>query len=73
MELIHLFSGKKTKVTNKGFSASGVKLQNSIAVFQLNFSNNIKFCASISRPNTKFRNVSDNFLEMTKPTKNLNK
>jgi hypothetical protein len=33
-------------------------VQNSTAVFQLNFSNDISFCASISRPNAKPQNVS---------------
>ena len=33
-------------------------MQNSTAVFQSNFSNNISFCASISRPNAKPQNVS---------------
>jgi predicted esterase len=33
-------------------------VQNSTAVFQLNFSNNINFCASISRPNSKPQTVS---------------
>lgn len=31
-------------------------MQNSTVVFQLNFSNNIGFCASISRPNAKPEN-----------------
>ncbi len=31
-------------------------MQNSSVVFQLNFSNNINFCASISRPNAKPEN-----------------
>ena len=35
-------------------------MQNSSVVFQLNFSNNINFCASISRPNAKPENVSGN-------------
>jgi len=35
-------------------------VQNSTAVFQLNFSNNISFCASKSRPNAKPQNVSGN-------------
>ena len=33
-------------------------MQNSTVVFQLNFSNNISFCASISRPKAKPRTVS---------------
>ena len=37
-------------------------MQNSTAVFQLNISNNIRFCASISRPNAKPQNVSGNFM-----------
>jgi hypothetical protein len=32
-------------------------VQNSTAVFQLSFSNDISFCASISRPNAKPQNV----------------
>jgi len=35
-------------------------VQNSTVVFQLNISNNIGFCASISRPNAKPRNVIPN-------------
>ena len=35
-------------------------MQNSTVVFQLNFSNNINFCTSISRPNAKPRTVSGN-------------
>ena len=35
-------------------------MQNSTVVFQLNFSNNINFCASKSRPNAKPRNVTCN-------------
>ena len=35
-------------------------MQNSTVVFQLNISNNISFCASISRPNAKPQNVSGN-------------
>jgi hypothetical protein len=38
-------------------------VQNSTAVFQLNFSNNINFCASISRPNAKPQNVACNATE----------
>jgi CRP-like cAMP-binding protein len=38
-------------------------MQNSTAVFQLNFSNNIGFCASTSRPNAKPRTVSYDFME----------
>jgi len=37
-------------------------VQNSAAVFQLNFSNNIGFCASISRRNAKPKNVACDFL-----------
>ncbi|WP_034981951.1 hypothetical protein, partial [Epilithonimonas tenax] len=33
-------------------------MQNSTVVFQLNITNNIGFCASISRPNAKPQNVS---------------
>ena len=38
-------------------------MQNSTVVFQLNFSNNIGFCASISRPNAKPRNVSSKIMK----------
>jgi hypothetical protein len=37
----------------QGFCVRRAEVQNSTAVFQLNFSNNINFCASISRPNAK--------------------
>ena len=37
-------------------------MQNSTAVFQLNISNNINFCASKSRPNAKPRTVINNSL-----------
>jgi hypothetical protein len=37
-------------------------VQNSTAVFQLNFSNNINFCASISRPNAKPQTVNCNII-----------
>ena len=40
-------------------------MQNSTVVFQLNISNKTSFCASISRPNEKPRNVSGNFAEPT--------
>jgi len=36
-------------------------VQNSTAVFQLNFSNKTSFCASISRPNAKPQTVGSNF------------
>ncbi len=36
-------------------------MQNSTAVFQLSFSNNINFCTSISRPNAKPQNVTCHF------------
>jgi hypothetical protein len=39
--------GKIKTTTNKGFAPGGAEVQNSTAVFQLNFSNNISFCASI--------------------------
>ena len=44
-----------------GFCVRRAEVQNSTAVFQLNFSNNINFCASKSRPNAKPRNVGGNF------------
>jgi len=48
--------------TQQGFCVRRAELQNSTAVFQLNFSKNIGFCASISRPNAKPRNVSGNVM-----------
>ncbi len=39
-----------------GFCVRRAEVQNSTVVFQLNFSNNIGFCASISRTNAKPRN-----------------
>ena len=44
----------------QGFCIRRAEVQNSTAVFQLNFSNKFSFCASISRPNAKPRNVSGN-------------
>jgi hypothetical protein len=41
----------------KGFCVRRAEVQNSKAVFQLNFSNNIGFCASKTRPNAKPRTV----------------
>jgi hypothetical protein len=38
-------------------------VQNSTVVFQLNFSNKINFCASISRPNAKPQNVIHNTMK----------
>lgn len=46
--------------SKEGFCVRRAEVQNSTVVFQLNFSNNIGFCASISRPNAKPRNVSGN-------------
>ena len=40
-------------------------MQNSTVVFQLNISNNIGFCASISRPNAKPQNVGGNAFEQS--------
>ena len=48
----------------------GTEVLNSTAVFQLNFSNNIGFCASISRPNANPRNVSGNNMT-TQPKHNI--
>jgi len=42
----------------QGFCVRRAEVQNSRAVFQLNFSNNINICASKSRPNAKPQNVS---------------
>ena len=44
--------------SQQGFCVRRAEVQNSTAVFQLNISNNISFCASISRPNAKPRNVT---------------
>ena len=44
-------------LVQQGFCVRRAEVQNSTAVFQLNFSNNINFCASISRPNAKPQNV----------------
>ena len=46
---------KKRRIT--GFCVRRAEVQNSTAVFHLNFSNKTSFCASISRPNAKPRNV----------------
>ena len=45
----------KTPNAQQGFCVRRAEVQNSTVVFQLNFSNNIGFCASISRPNAKPR------------------
>ena len=50
----------KTPNAQQGFCVRRAEVQNSTVVFQLNFSNNIGFCASISRPNAKPQNVSGN-------------
>jgi len=42
----------------QGFCVRRAEVQNSTVVFQLNFSNNIGFCASISRPNAKPETVA---------------
>ena len=42
------------------FCVRRAEVQNSTAVFPLNFSNNRSFCASISRPNAKPKNVIAN-------------
>jgi hypothetical protein len=47
---------KNKRCTHTGFASGEADVQNSWVVFQLNFSNNISFCASISRPNAKPRN-----------------
>ena len=47
----------KTPNAQQGFCVRRAEVQNSTVVFQLNFSNNIGFCASISRPNAKPQNV----------------
>ena len=41
----------------QGFCVRRAEVQNSTAVFQFNISNKTSFCASISRPNAKPRNV----------------
>ena len=46
-----------------GFCVRRAEVQNSTAVFQLNSSNNINFCASKSRPNAKPRPVACYFKE----------
>lgn len=53
----------KPKITNaqQGFCVRRAEVQNSTAVFQLNFSNKPNFCALKSRPNAKPRNVTSNF------------
>jgi hypothetical protein len=52
-------TGKATEgLVQHGFCVRRAEVQNSTAVFQLNFSNNIGFCASIARPNAKPGNVS---------------
>ena len=45
-------------LVQQGFCVRRAEVHNSTVVFQLNFSNNIGFCASISRPNAKPQNVS---------------
>ncbi|MFZ2860845.1 MAG: hypothetical protein WAZ43_07645, partial [Ruminococcus bromii] len=53
--------GKATEgLVQQGFCVRRAEVQNSTVVFQLNISNNIGFCASISRPNAKPENVSGN-------------
>ena len=53
----------KTPNAQQGFCVRRAEVQNSTVVFQLNFSNNIGFCASISRPNAKPRDVGGNFMK----------
>ena len=53
-----VYNGKATGgLVQQGFCVRRAEVQNSTAVFQLNFSNNIGFCASIARPNAKPQNV----------------
>ena len=52
----------KTPNAQQGFCVRRAEVQNSTVVFQLNFSNNIGFCASISRPNAKPQNVGRHIL-----------
>jgi hypothetical protein len=54
---------KNSTNAQQGFCVRRVEVQNSTAVFQLNISNNINFCASISRPNAKPRNVVCHFIK----------
>ena len=49
---------RKNNCLQQGFCVRRAEMQNSTAVILLNFSNNINFCASISRPNAKPQNVS---------------
>ena len=53
----------KTPNAQQGFCVRRAEVQNSTVVFQLNFSNNIGFCASISRPNAKPQNVSKQLIQ----------
>lgn len=48
----------KKNYHQQGFCVRRAEVQSSTAVFQLNSSNNINFCASISRPNVKPKNVA---------------
>jgi hypothetical protein len=55
---LELIIGQKDyNYAQQGFCVRRAEVQNSTAVFQLNFGNNIGFCASISRPNAKPRTV----------------
>ena len=47
----------KKHIAQQGFCVRRAEVQNSTVVFQLNISNKTSFCASISRPNAKPRNV----------------
>lgn len=51
---------KNKNYRQQGFFVRGAEVQNSTVVSQLKFSNNISFCASISRPNAKLQNVIAN-------------
>jgi len=49
---------KKNNHLQQGFWVRQAEAQYSTAVFQLNFINNINFCASISRSNAKPRTTN---------------
>ena len=61
---------KNSTNAQQGFCVRRAEVQNSTVVFQLNISNNINFCASISRPNAKPRNVGGKFAEPTTDKEN---
>jgi hypothetical protein len=54
-------TGKATEgLVQQAFCVRRADVQNSTIAFQLNFSNNISFCATISRPNAKPQDVNCN-------------